>query len=198
MNYILLIVGEKSSFTIQEEKWFHYDNFETPTRTVVLQYHGEQVTGYSIELSTMYQRIHLNNKEEAKKNYHGVAQKFKGKQGIKTKEKFEQSVVIEKVIFNFSEMSKESFGTSDDKWILGESPPKNLSLKKAQNTLKNGGFLRKRPITRYIENLQSHSTLEILFFIYNLLAQFLTMANKLLELLFLRKTLHLATSPKDR
>ena len=57
---------------------------------------------------------------------------------------------------------------------------------------------RKRPITRYIENLQSHSTLEILFFIYNLLAQFLTMANKLLELLFLRKTLHLATSPKDR
>ncbi|MCJ0600265.1 hypothetical protein, partial [Enterococcus cecorum] len=41
----------------------------------------------------------------------------------------------------------------------------------------------KRPITRYIENLQSHSTLEILFFIYNLLAQFLTMANKLLELL---------------
>ncbi|MGX7065010.1 hypothetical protein ACWN6V_07060, partial [Enterococcus cecorum] len=47
----------------------------------------------------------------------------------------------------------------------------------------------KRPITRYIENLQSHSTLEILFFIYNLLAQFLTMANKLLELLFLRKTL---------
>ena len=56
----------------------------------------------------------------------------------------------------------------------------------------------KRPITRYIENLQSHSTLEILFFIYNLLAQFLTMANKLLELLFLRKTLHLATSPKDR
>ena len=83
MNYILLIVGEKSSFTIQEEKWFHYDNFETPTRTVVLQYHGEQVTGYSIELSTMYQRIHLNNKEEAKKNYHGVAQKFKGKQGIR-------------------------------------------------------------------------------------------------------------------
>lgn len=56
----------------------------------------------------------------------------------------------------------------------------------------------KRPITRYIENLQSHSTLEILFFIYNLLVQFLTMANKLLELLFLRKTLHLATSPKDR
>ena len=89
----------------------------------------------------MYQRIHLNNKEEAKKNYHGVAQKFNGKQGIKTKEKFEQSVVIEKVIFNFSEMSKESFGTSDDKWILGELPPKNLSLKKAQNTLKNGGFL---------------------------------------------------------
>ena len=61
-----------------------------------------------------------------------------------------------------------------------------------------GKFHRKRPITRYIENLQSHSTLEILFFIYNLLAQFLTMANKLLELLFLRKTLHLATSPKDR
>ena len=57
---------------------------------------------------------------------------------------------------------------------------------------------RKRPITRYIENLQSHSTLEILFFIYNLLVQFLTMANKLLELLFLRKILHLATSPKDR
>ena len=56
----------------------------------------------------------------------------------------------------------------------------------------------KRPITRYIENLQSHSTLEILFFIYNLLVQFLTMANKLLELLFLRKTPHLATSPKDR
>ena len=48
----------------------------------------------------------------------------------------------------------------------------------------------KRPITRYIENLQSHSTLEILFFIYNLLVQFLTMANKLLELLFLRKTPH--------
>ncbi len=59
-------------------------------------------------------------------------------------------------------------------------------------------MIRKRPITRYIENLQSHSTLEILFFIYNLLAQFLTMANKLLELLFLRKTLHLATSPRDR
>ena len=58
--------------------------------------------------------------------------------------------------------------------------------------------ISKRPITRYIENLQSHSTLEILFFIYNLLAQFLTMANKLLELLFLRKTLHLATSPRDR
>ena len=111
----------------------------------------------------MYQRIHLNNKEEAKKNYHGVAQKFKGKQGIKTKEKFEQSVVIEKVIFNFSEMSKESFGTSDDKWILGELPPKNLSLKKAQNTLKNGGFLlqkdyflkkeSKRPITRCIASI---------------------------------------------
>ncbi len=141
MIFACYLMAGKSSFTIQEEKWFHYDNFETPTRTVVLQYHGEQVTGYSIELSTMYQRIHLNNKEEAKKNYHGVAQKFKGKQGIKTKEKFEQSVVIEKVIFNFSEMSKESFGTSDDKWILGELPPKNLSLKKAQNTLKNGGFL---------------------------------------------------------
>ena len=56
----------------------------------------------------------------------------------------------------------------------------------------------KRPITRYIENLQSHSTLEILFFIYNLLVQFLTMANKLLELLFLRKTPHWVTSPKDR
>ena len=38
-------------------------------------------------------------------------------------------------------MSKGSFGTSDDKWILGELPPKYLSLKKAQNTLKNGGFL---------------------------------------------------------
>ena len=59
-------------------------------------------------------------------------------------------------------------------------------------------FNRKRPIMKYIENLQSHSTLEILFFIYNLLVQFLTMANKLLELLFLRKILHLATSPKDR
>ena len=58
--------------------------------------------------------------------------------------------------------------------------------------------ISKRPIMKYIENLQSHSTLEILFFIYNLLVQFLTMANKLLELLFLRKILHLATSPKDR
>ena len=56
----------------------------------------------------------------------------------------------------------------------------------------------KRPITRYIENLQSHSTLEIPFFIYNLLVQFPTIANKLLELLFLRKTPHWVTSPKDR
>ena len=57
---------------------------------------------------------------------------------------------------------------------------------------KDGYFfdMSKRPITRYIENLQSHSTLEILFFIYNLLVQFLTMVNKLLELLFLRKTPH--------
>lgn len=51
-------------------------------------------------------------------------------------------------------------------------------------------FIRERPITRYIENLQSHLTLEILFFVYNLLVQFLTMANRLLELLFLRKTRH--------
>ncbi|MCJ0567922.1 hypothetical protein, partial [Enterococcus cecorum] len=53
----------------------------------------------------------------------------------------------------------------------------------SHSTLEILFFICKRPITRYIENLQSHSTLEILFFIYNLLAQFLTMANKLLELL---------------
>ena len=57
--------------------------------------------------------------------------------------------------------------------------------------------IRKSPIMKYIENLQSHCSGDS-FFIYNLLVQFLTMANKLLELLFLRKTPHWVTSPKDR
>lgn len=140
MIFICYLIAGKSSFATQEEKWFHFDNFETPTRTIILKYHNEKLTGYSIELSTMYEHIGLENATEAKEKYQGVAKKYKNKSGIKTKEAFEQSVVIEKLTFNFEEMSKDDFSTTSNQWIFGKLPPKDLTLKQAEKALKKGGF----------------------------------------------------------
>lgn len=134
------IMAGKSSFTTQIDEWMHYDNFNTPTRFVKLKYHGTVLVGYTIEMSTSYQSIHLKDNEEAEKKYQSVTKAYKNKKGIETNLVFEKNVIFEKITFDFDKMNNNDFSKSKTDWLMGKLPPKGMNLEQAKKILKRENF----------------------------------------------------------
>lgn len=134
----VVVSGKLSRKTIS---YMYYNELKTPSINIEYIYTGNSIKLQKNIISTSYNSLGTS-REEAQKNYVGLAKKYKKIKGIKTNITFEQSVIYETIIIDYEKISNKDLSNYQGPIEKGELPKsKPVNLKVSEETLVRYGFI---------------------------------------------------------
>lgn len=137
----VIVIHSSGVFSPKTESYIRFDDFKTPTVNIKYTYHNDKIIKQEAMISTPYDLL-KKTKIQTENSYSGIEDQLKNIKGISVTTKFEEGVVLEKVIVNFNKVSKADLKRYQ-KIMKKDEIPVNLekSMKASEKLLKKVRFL---------------------------------------------------------